>query len=183
MPQRIGTLKTSFIANFAGTEPCYQWWNNFDGRPFRGVHMHCRYAGALLIASLVVTPAMAGGGTTPATQAGTIFGSVTGAWILDAGPNEWQLFGPGNGNTPFTTAGPGGMGRFDFGYRWGNWDVSVGYQHIELGAGAVPPSSLTGRNSRLPATRSTRRLAGTRCTAAPRGARASAFAMRNGTIW
>jgi hypothetical protein len=104
-------------------------------------------AGALLFASLTVGPAIAADPTMSTHAGGTFFASITGAWILGAGPDDWQLFGPnveGPSGTPFTTAGPGGMGRAEFGYRWDSWDLSVGAQHIELGAGAKPPASFFG---------------------------------------
>lgn len=70
---------------------------------------------------------------TPAPQ---YFGTVTGSYIVDAIPKDWKLFGP---NTPIetnkTAPGDGWLGQALAGYRWSDWDATIGFQYVDLGAG------------------------------------------------
>lgn len=81
---------------------------------------------------------------------GVVFGSATGSYILDAIPDDWQLFGPNTGyETNKTSPGDGWLGAGQIGYRWGQWDVAVDGQYVKLSEGDLSASG--GLNNKLKA--------------------------------
>jgi len=108
--------------------------------------------GLALGATMLAGHALADDPNHPMQNYTGFFGALTGAYIVDAGPNDWQLFGPNSGTlTPKTTAGDGGMVQGLLGYRFGIWDAAVGVQYMDLSKGKQAAAAGGANANRLSA--------------------------------